>query len=189
MAVEPRERRFTVDEYYRMAETGIIGRDERVELIDGRIVAMNPIGSPHAWCVKRVNRIFTRFGDRVILSVQDPLHLDDNGEPEPDIVVLRPDAPEDRHPGPEDVLLIVEVADTSLAYDRGTKAPLYARHCIPELWIADLGSERVEIYREPSPTGYRVVRVFGRGELLTPMFAPDFTVEVDAILGLATSGS
>lgn len=183
MAVEPRDRRFTVDEYHRMAEAGIIGPDERVELIDGRIVAMNPIGSPHAWCVKRVNRAFARLGDRVMLSIQDPLRLDDNGEPEPDVAVLRPDAPEDRHPGPGDVLLVVEVADTSLAYDRGTKAPLYVRHGIPELWIVDLGGERVEVHREPSPSGYRLVRALGRGQRASPLFAPDLVVEVDAILG------
>ena len=185
MAVEPRDRRFTVDEYYRMAEAGIIGPDERVELVDGRIVAMNPIGSPHAWCVKRINGLFSRLGDRVILSIQDPLRLDDNGEPEPDVVVLRPDSPEDRHPGPGDVLLVVEVADTSLAYDRGTKAPLYARHGIPELWIVDLGGERVEVHREASPSGYRLVQVFGRGQSVSPLFAHDLLVEVEAIFGRA----
>jgi Uma2 family endonuclease len=187
MAVEPHDRRFTVDEYYRMAEAGIIGRDERVELIDGRIVTMSPAGSPHAWCVKRVNRIFSRLGDRVTLSIQDPLHLDDGAEPEPDVAVLRSEAPVDRHPGPGDVLLIVEVADTSLTYDRGTKAPLYARHGIPELWIADLGGERVEVHREPSPDGYRVVRVFGRGQHVNPLFASHLEIGVDDILGPPTS--
>ncbi len=183
MAVEPRERRFTVDEYYRMAEVGIIRRDERVELIDGRIVAMSPIGSPHAWCVTRVNRMLARLGDRVTLSIQDPLRLGDIGEPEPDVVVLRPDSSEDRHPGPEDVLLVVEVADSSLAYDHGTKAPLSARHGIPELWISDLGGERVEVHRGPAPTGYRLVQVFRRGEQVSPAFAPDFSVGEDAMLG------
>lgn len=188
MAVEPRDRRFTVDEYHRMGEAGIIGPDERVELVDGRIVAMNPIGSPHAWCVSRLTRVVARRDD-VLVSVQNPIHLDDNGEPEPDLVVLRLETPQDRHPGPGDVLLIVEVADTSLAYDRGTKAPLYARHGIPELWIADLGGERIEVHREPTPSGYRVVRALGRGQRASPLFAPDLAVDVDAILGPPTTDS
>lgn len=185
MAVEPRDRPFTVDEYYRMAEVGILSRDERVELVDGRIVAMNPIGSPHAWCVSRLNRIFTRRDD-VLVNVQNPIRLDDRSEPEPDLAVLRVESSQDRHPRPEDVLLVVEVADTSLAYDRQTKAPLYARHGIPELWVVDLGGERVEVHREPSPDGYRLVRVFGRGQQLAPVFAPDTSIEVDAILGSPT---
>ena len=81
------------------------------------------------------------------------------------------------------MLLVVEVADTSLAYDRGTKAPLYARYGIPELWIADLGGERLEVYREPSPTGYRLVQVLARGQQVSSLFAPDLTVQGDAILG------
>ena len=182
MAVEPRDRRFTVDEYYRMAEAGIIGRDERVELVDGRVVAMSPIGSPHAWCVNRLVGIFAPMIGSIRIGVRNPIRLSDRCEPEPDLAVLRLEAPQDRHPGPEDILLVVEVADTSLAYDRGTKAPLYARHGIPELRIADLGGERVEVHREPSPTGYRLMRVFGRGEAVAPAFAPDFAVDVDALL-------
>ena len=182
MVVWPHDRPFTVDEYHRMAEAGILRPDERVELIDGRIVAMNPIGSPHAWCVSRLTRVLARRDD-VLVNVQNPIRLDDRSEPEPDLIVLRLETPTDRHPRPEHVLLVIEVADTSLAYDRGTKAPLYARHGIPELWIADLGGQRVEVHREPSPTGYGLVRVFGRGEVVAPAFAPDFAVEVDALLG------
>ena len=114
MAVQPHDRRFTVDEYYRMAEVGILDRDERVELVDGRIVAMSPIGSAHAWCVSLLNRIFARRDDAVV-TVQNPVHLDDHSEPEPGLAVLRIETPQDRHPRPQDVLLVVEVADTSLA--------------------------------------------------------------------------
>lgn len=185
MVVQPHERLFSVEEYYRMAEVGIIGRDERVELIDGRIVAMNPIGSPHAWCANRTTRVFARRDDCMV-SIQNPIRLGDNGEPEPDLVVMRPETPMDRHPRSEDILLVVEVADSSLAYDRRTKAPLYARHGIPELWIADLGGERVEVHREPSASGYRVVEAVGRGRQIAPAFAPDFAVDVDAIFGLPT---
>ena len=185
MAVQPHDRRFTVDEYYRMAEAGILTRDERVELVDGRIVAMNPIGSPHAWCVSRLTRVLARRDD-VLVNVQNPIRLDDRSEPEPDLIVLRLETPTDRHPRPEDVLLVIEVADTSLAYDRGTKAPLYARHGIPELWIVDLGEERVEVHREPSQGGYRLVQFFGRGQTVHPLFAPDLGIEADAIFGPST---
>jgi Uma2 family endonuclease len=139
-------RAFTVDEYHRMAEAGIRGEDERVELIEGRIVEMNPIGSAHAWCVNRLTWIFAGRPD-VRVSVQNPVRLDRGSEPEPDLVVLRADAPQDRPLGPSDVLLVVEVADSSLGYDRQVKAPLYARAGIPELWIADLGGDRVEAHR------------------------------------------
>jgi Uma2 family endonuclease len=186
MAVEPHERRFTVDEYYRMAEVGILDRDERVELVDGRIIAMSPIGSPHAWCVSRLNRILARRDD-VIVIVQNPIHLDDRSEPEPDLAVLRIETPQDRHPRPRDVLLIVEVADTSLAYDRQTKSPLYARSNIPELWIVDLGGARVDVYLDPTPAGYRLVQTFKRGEAISPAFAPNLMMDVDAILGQSLS--
>ena len=182
MVVQPRDRMFTVDEYYRMAEAGILRPDERVELVDGRIVAMNPIGSPHAWCVSRLNRIFARRDD-ILVNVQNPVRLDDHSEPEPDLTILRLETPQDRHPRSEDVLLVVEVADTSLTYDRQTKGPLYARHGIPEFWIVDLGGERVEVHREPSLAGYRMVRVFQRGEPVSPAFAPDLVIDVDTILG------
>jgi Uma2 family endonuclease len=181
--VQPHDRLFTVDEYYKMAEAGIIGRDERVELIDGRIVTMSPIGSPHAWCVTRIADALFRVRARAFVSVQNPVRVGTNGEPEPDIAVVRRDAPANRHPTPADVLLIVEVADTSLAYDRHTKAPLYARAGIPETWIADLNGERIEVHQEPSPDGYRLVRAYGRGERLSPLFAPDLVVDVDEVLG------
>jgi len=185
MAVPIPHRLFTVDEYYRMAEVGILKPNERVELLAGEIVPMNPIGSPHAWCVNRLVGIFAPRSGEIRLGVQNPIRLDDRSEPEPDLVVLRPETSTDSHPRPADVLLVVEVADSSLAYDRGVKAPLYALEGIPELWIADLGGERVEVYREPSPSGYRLVQVFGRGQGMSPLFAPDLTIEVDAIFGSA----
>ena len=122
MAVSVPRRLFTVDEYYEMARVGILKPDERVELLDGEIVPMNPIGSPHAWCVKRLTQTFYRFEDRILVSVQDPLRLHDRSEPEPDIVILQPDTPEDRHPGPADVLLVIEVADSSIQVGSGSQA-------------------------------------------------------------------
>jgi Uma2 family endonuclease len=182
MAIPPRERTFTVDEYHRMARAGILGEDERVELIDGRIVEMNPIGPGHLWSVNRLNRIFARQ-DGVLVSVQNPIRLDQSSEPEPDLAVIRADAAQDHTPGPADVLLVIEVADSSLGYDRQVKASLYARAGIPELWIADLGGERVESHRDPSAAGYRTVHLFLRGERISPLFAYELSIEVDEILG------
>jgi hypothetical protein len=143
---------------------------------------MNPISSDHLWCVNRLNRIFSRR-EGILASVQNPVRLHQRAEPQPDLAVLRADAPEDRPPGPADVLLVVEVADSSLGYDRQVKALLYARAGIPELWIVDLGGERVEAHQDASPAGYRSVRFFLRGDRLSPAFAPDLAIEVDTILG------
>ena len=183
MAVSLQRRSFTADEFERMAEAGIFGEDERLELLDGEIVAMSPIGSRHVWCVNRLNRAFGRLGESVMISVQNPVRLGERSTPQPDLAILRPEASEDRLPGPADVFLVVEVASSSAAEDRDVKAPLYARARIGELWIVDLDAERLEVYRDPSPSGYRLVQVFGRGQQISPLFAPDFEVEVDEILG------
>ena len=185
MAVPLQRRLFTADEFERMAEAGIFDEDERLELLRGEIVAMSPISSPHAWCVNRLVRIFARLGDTVIVSVQNPVRLDGWSTPQPDLALLRPGTSQARHPGPADVLLVVEVAGSSLAVDRGIKAPLYAQAGLVELWIADLVTDRLEVYRDPIPTGYRLVQVFGRGQRVSPLFAPDFLIDVDAILGPA----
>ena len=182
MAVQVRQRTFTVEEYEQLGRAGILGEDEHVELIEGRIVEMNPIGTEHIWSVNRLNGILaSRPG--IVVSVQNPLRLGDRSEPEPDLVVLRADAAQDRTPSPRDTLLVIEVADTSLEYDRQTKGPLYARAGIPELWIVDLAGARIELHREPSSDGYRTVRLFVRGEQLAPSFAPELAIDVDAVLG------
>lgn len=186
MAVEPKRRRFTRDEYHRLAETGILGPDARVELIDGDIVEMSPNGRRHNSRVDWCNRAFARgVGDGAIVRVQGSIVLDDNGEPEPDLVLLRPRDDFYAHADatPADVLLIVEVADTSEGYDRRTKAPLYARHGIPELWIVDLNRARVTRYADPTPDGYATTRVFRRGESLSPLAFPTLTINVDDLLG------
>lgn len=185
MAVSLQRRLFTADEFERMAEAGVFGEDERVELLGGEIVQMSPIGPRHAWCVKRLNRIFAALDERVIVSVQDPIRLDAREQPQPDLALLRPGTPEQRHPRPADSLLVIEVASSSVADDREIKAPLYARSGILEFWLADPVAVRLEIYRDPAPTGYRTVRTFSRGEQLSPLFAPDVSIDVDAILGPA----
>lgn len=179
------KRRFTVEEYYRMAEVGILRHDERVELIEGEIIEMAAIGSKHAGCVKRLNRLLVRgVGDRGLVQIQDPARLSDLSEPEPDVTVLRP-RPDDymtSHPGPADVLLLIEVADTTVGYDRGTKAPLYALAEIPEYWLVDIPADEFEVYRDPSPDGYREVRRYSRSDILHPLAFPDLAVSVAEIL-------
>ncbi|WP_376790048.1 Uma2 family endonuclease [Thermoflexus sp.] len=186
MSVQVQRRLFTVEEYHRMAEVGILSEDDRVELIEGELIAMSPIGSRHAACVKRLVRLLDRaVGERAIVSAQDPIRLGRHSEPQPDVALLRyrPDFYASAHPGPEDVLLIVEVAETSADYDRTVKIPLYARHGIPEAWLVDLTEAHVEIYRQPSPQGYRELHIVHRGETISPALIPGLTVGIDEILG------
>ena len=186
MAVDLKRYRFTRTDYHRMAQTGILKPDVRVELIDGEIVEMSPIGRPHRASVDRLNRLFTRgLDDDVIVRVQSSIALGEYGEPEPDIVLLRyrEDFYADSDEVPADILLIVEVADTSESYDRRTKGPLYARHGIPELWIADLNRAWITVYTDPTADGYGTTRVFRRGESLSPLACPTLTVAVDDVLG------
>lgn len=163
--------RFTVADYHKMAEAGILGKDDRVELIEGEIVAMAPIGSHHTSPVGRLNRILIRsLGERAWVWVQNPVTLGVDSEPQPDLMVLKPraDAYENAHPTAADVLLLIEVSDTSLAYDRGRKLELYAKHGIVETWIVDVQARRIEVYREPAPAGYKLCRVFEMGESMEP---------------------
>lgn len=150
--------RLSVDEYHRMASTGILPEDSRVELINGEIIDMAPIGSRHAAAVKQLTRILSRaVGDTAIVSVQDPIHLDPHTEPQPDLALLRPreDFYRTAHPRADDVLLIIEVADASLRYEREIKIPLYARHGIPEVWLVDLLDNRLQRFRDGTSEGYR----------------------------------
>lgn len=178
-------RLFTSAEYHAMAEAGILSEDERVELIAGEIVRMAPIGSRHAGCVKRLNRGLSPLGDRALISVQDPIALGPSQEPEPDLSILRPreDDYTRSHPTPAEILLVIEVADFSLGYDRDVKIPLYARAGIPEAWLVNLLQREILMYRNPSENGYREVRTFRPGDRLSPQAFPDFELRVEAILG------
>src|SRR5271166_1491454 len=155
---QPARHRLDVDDYYKMAEAGILKRGQRVELIDGEIIDMNPIGSPHAVVTNRLGRLLNRaVGDATaFVTVQTPLRLDPFNEPEPDLMLLRPRADDYRagHPGAPDVLLLVEASDSSMAYDRGAKLGLYARFGVPELWIVDIAGAAVEVYRQPKDGSY-----------------------------------
>jgi Uma2 family endonuclease len=186
MAVLLARRRFTVDEYYRMAEAGILTEDDRVELIEGEIVEMPPIGRRHAACVDGIAELFFRnFVDVARTRNQNPVRLSEYNEPEPDVALLRrrPDFYSSGHPTPEDVLLLVEVADTSLVMDRRVKMPLYARSGIPETWLVDLDAEAIFVHRDPSPDGYRTVQAVRPGETLAPLAFPDRPLAAADILG------
>lgn len=179
------EHRFSVKEYYRMAETGVLQPDVRVELLDGKIIDMSPIGSSHAGMVKRLIRIFTKLANgRWAVSAQDPLRLDDHSEPQPDFMVLKPSADDytSRHPDPEDVLLLVEVADASLDYDREEKLPAYGRAGVSEVWIINLRDQTIEVYREPNFTGYGSKTILRVSDEVFLQAFPDIAVDVEELL-------
>ena len=159
-----KRRRFTVEEYRKMGEAGIFHEDDRVELIDGEVVEMSPIGWRHMWCVNALTMLLARLAQgRYVVSVQNPLTISEHGEPQPDLVLIK-DLPPGRLPTPEDVLLVVEVSDTTLAYDRNVKLARYAEAGIPEAWLTDLSEDRFEVHSEPGSDGYRKTARYSRGE-------------------------
>ena len=187
MAMPLTAHRFTVDEYHRMGEAGVFHEDDRVELIDGQVVHMTPIGRHHAACVNRLTAAFgaAMAAGQASVGVQNPVVLERHAEPQPDLAVLRyrRDGYQAAHPGPADVLLLIEVADSSLDYDRGTKVPLYAGTGISEVWVVDLTGDAVDVFREPRDGRYTAMRTAHRGETLTPLALPQLGLRVDDILG------
>lgn len=186
MSVQLARRLFAVEEYYRMARAGILTEDDHVELIEGEIVEMAPIGSRYAACVDRLTRLLIEHLRRqAIVRVQSPIRVGEYSEPQPDLTLLRPrsDFYATDHPAPRDVLLVVEVAETSTDYDREVKGPLYARAGIPEFWLVDLSRGIVEVYRQPTAHGYQVVEQHGTTSHLTLAMLPSLILSVDEILG------
>ena len=178
--------RFTVDEFARMGEAGIFTEDDRVELIDGEVREMTPIGPPHAGIVNRLSELLvTRLAGRATVIVQNPIRLNRHTEPQPDLVVARRrrDFYADRHPGPGDVLLVIEVADSSLRYDRAEKTPRYGRAGVPETWLVDVAARTVTAHTEPGPQGYARQQVRRRGERLSAAGIPEFDLAVDDVFG------
>ena len=169
-----------------MTESGILTEDDRVELIRGEIVEMSPIGRRHAACVRRLVTLFSeKLSRRAIVDIQNPVELSDRSEPQPDVALLQPslDFYEAGHPKAKDILLIVEVADTTVETDRGVKIPLYAEEGISEVWLVDINEQCVEIYREPLPTGYQNVQKFQRDQTLSIQAFPDIDITVNEVLG------
>lgn len=179
-------RRFTVEEYYRMAEAGILREDERVELIEGEILEMSPIGRRHAACVARLDDLLRqKTRGKFLIWPQNPVQLNDLSKPQPDIAILkkRKDYYAGLNPAPADVLLIVEVADTTVQHDRTVKAPLYARAGIPEVWLVDLPGEAVEIYARPEQGEYQTRLTLKRGESIISPTISGLSFSVESVLG------
>jgi Uma2 family endonuclease len=186
MSVQLQKRYFNVDEYYRMAEVGLLSPDDRVELIEGEIVEMSPIGKTHGGTVKRSNNFLNReLGDAFIVSVQDPIRLNDFSEPQPDLTLLKPrkDFYRNSHPTPEDVLVVIEVADTSVNYDRNVKLPLYARAGIPEAWLMVLPKEVIEVHSQPRNGKYQKIQRLKRGKTLVSSAIIGLSCRVEDLLG------
>lgn len=176
--------RLTVADYYRMAETGILARDARVELSEGEIIDMPPIGSLHAGTVDYIAILLRQAcGGLAIVRTQNPVFLDLHSEPQLDIALLRPrpDFYRSAHPTPADVFLIVEVADTTLAYDTQIKLPLYARHGTPEVWLVDLPNRRLLVHRSPTLAGFQDVQSPTTLSAVTPLLLPDVTVDLTGL--------
>lgn len=178
-------RLFTASEYQRLADIGVLGEDERLELIEGRIVRMAPKNVSHASATKRANRCFARLlGDRVIIGVQDPILLNDYSEPEPDIVLVAP--PDERylahHPKPKDIFLVLEIAESSLAYDRDEKGPLFARNGIIQFCLLNLNDRELEDYRHPGRDGYRSKQTYSERQSFSLVAFPEVSIRVSDLL-------
>lgn len=189
--VQPENHHFTTGDYHQMVRSGILREDARVELVEGEVKDMAPIGARHAACVTALTELFYRqMGARTaVVWVQNPLGLGEYSEPQPDVTLLRwrPDRYRGGEPGPDDVLLLIEVADTTLLYDRNVKVPRYARAGIPEVWVVDLSADSVIVHREPGPQGYHAVSVLRGDDMLAPQTLPGVAMRVTDILSDAPS--
>ncbi len=177
--------RLSRDRYHQMIESGIFGEDERIELIEGGLVTISPIGAEHSGIVDQLSEILVdQLARRAVVKVQGPIQLDDHSEPEPDVVLSKPrrDYYKRSLPQPADVLLVIEVADSSLAYDRTVKMPLYAQAGIAEAWIVNLIDRWIEVYRDPSPAGYTTMLKILPGRTIAPQAFADVIVVVDDLL-------
>ena len=184
-AVQPQPRLFTIDDYFAMADAGILGPEERVELIDGVVITMPPIGNPHNASVDKSNRnLVISVGTRGIVRTQGSIVLNDRSMPQPDLVLLREreDFYASQRVGPEDILLLIEVSDSSADYDRNVKLPRYAEAGIPEVWLAIIPEGIVEAHTEPAGGRYTQMRTFRPGDAVSPACFPDIALPVTDIL-------
>lgn len=178
--------KFTTDEYQKMTQLGILPEESGWEIINGEVIRRMSIGSKHAGIVKKINRILTaKFGGKFIISVQDPIHLDEYNEPEPEVAVLqfREDFYTESHPTPDDVLVAIEVSDTTIRYDREVKKTLYAEHGIGEFWLVDLSEKTIEIHTQLRRGIYHNIQIFGQDEQLESGAIENLTLNVNKILG------
>ena len=183
-AIQIERKLFTVEEYEKMVAAGVLYEDDRLELIQGEILAMSPIGGLHIQVVNRLNRLLVgQLQDRAVVSVQNPIRLL-NSEPQPDLAILRPETAKGPAavPRSEDVLLVIEVADTTAGYDRAIKVPLYANNEIPEVWLIDVQERVIEVYRGPAPGRYKRSETLTGADKVAPQAMPDVQLSVDEIL-------
>lgn len=186
MAVQLLKRLFTVEEYHLIGKAGILSKDDRIELIEGELLQMAAIGTRHASSVRRLARLCSQIPENfAIFDVQNPVQLSERTEPQPDVILLktRADYYSTAHPTPSEVLLLIEVADSSIDYDKDVKIPIYARSGIQEVWIVNLPENCLEVYRQPTTNGYSLTLRFWRGEEVSPLTFPELKVSVDFVLG------
>ena len=182
----PSPRHWTRDEYYRAQSVGLFGPTEKLELIRGEIVEKRPQGTPHVTATERTERRFLalEFAGLGTVRSQKPITLPDDSEPEPDVVFARGtlDDYSERHPGPEDLLLVIEVSDSTLVYDRTDKARLYAEASISEYWVLNVSERLLEVRRDPQGGEYRRLQTVREGETVSPRFAPTENLAVSDFL-------
>ena len=177
--VECPRRLFTAAEFERMVEAGVFRPEERLELIHGEIVEMSPIGPGHGAGVASLTKRFViGVGDRAVVWIQSSARMALDSVPQPDLALLRPRSYRRANPTPEDILLVVEVAETSLRYDRTAKLQLYASAGIPEYWVVSAEDEWVEVYRSPEGQAYRESRRLHRDDTIAPLTFPDVVITV-----------
>lgn len=177
--------KFTVQQYHLMHEAGVFAEGDRYELINGEIREMSPIGIKHAVCVAKTARLFQiKLGDQVFVWVQNPIILRNHSEPQPDLAILkwRDDFYASALPTPEDILLIIEVADSTITYDRDVKMPLYAANGIPEMWLFDLNQQIIEGYSQPSASGYKRSQRYEQGDTISLLAFPDVIFNWEALM-------
>ena len=180
-------KKFCTKEIYKMMEVGILPEESGWELIDGEIIHTTTIGSKHASIVKKLNKKLTALvGDKAIISVQDPIHINEYNEPEPDIAIIQPreDFYAESHPLPQDILLLFEISDSTVRYDREIKKTLYAEAEIVEFWLVNLIEHTIECYSSPKNGNYRLVKIVGAGEAAESVSVENLSLRVDEILGL-----
>ncbi len=176
MTVQLLTHKFTTQQYHLIHEAGVFAEGDRLELINGEITKMSPTGRKHAACINRLVRSFTKkLGAQIVLSVQNSIRMDDNSQPQPDLAILklRNDFYEEGLPKPSDILLIIEVADSTIAYDRDIKMPLYAAAGIPEMWLFDVNQKVIEAYSLPSSSRYKQMRRYEANDTLAMIAFPD----------------
>lgn len=175
--------KLSIEDYHKLGDVGILNEDSRVELIEGELIQMAPIGVPHMKGVNRLTRLLvSAVGELAVVSVQNPIELPPHSEPQPDLALLKPYMDkEDRAAIPNDVLLVVEVADSTLAHDRGPKLRLYAKAGILEVWIADIEGQSIEVYRQPSASSYARKVIHRMGESVSPEALPQVRIQVSDV--------